>query len=272
MTQESRNRGRPKKYSPVQGQNTIQAVDRAIDVLEVLADGGAMTLSQIAAEMEQSPATLYRVLCTFQARDMVENDPFTQEWTIGASAFRIGAKFLRRSNVVLSALPAMRHLMETTGETSNLGIEKTGKVIFVSQVETHESIRAFFPPGTQAPMHASGIGKALLSTFSETRLAQYVKDNGLTPFTHKTISTSDELIREVQNIRASGYAFDNEEKAIGMRCIAAPIFDYQGQAVAGISISGPSHRMSPDMVTQIGAIVHAAASDVSRSLGADLDG
>ncbi len=271
MTQESRNRGRPKTHDPALGQNIIQAVDRAIDVLEVLADGGAMTLSQIATKMGQSPATLYRILCTFQARDIVENDAVTQEWTIGANAFRIGAKFLRRNNVVLSALPAMRHLMETTGETSNLGIEKAGKVVFISQVETNESIRAFFPPGTQAPMHASGIGKALLSTFSDVKLAQYVKEQVLTQFTHKTICTGEDLIGEVKRIRALGYSFDDEEKAVGMRCIAAPIFDHQGQAVAGISISGPSHRLSVDMVTQIGAIVKAAARDVSRSLGADLD-
>jgi IclR family acetate operon transcriptional repressor len=270
MDPEMRNRGRPRKFNPTDGQNIIQSVDRAIDVLEVLAQGGAMTLSEIATQMGQSPATLYRVLSTFQARDVVENDPLTQEWTIGATAFRIGAKFLRRGNVTSSALPAMRHLMETTGETSNLGIEKSHMVIFVSQVETHESIRAFFPPGTQAPMHASGIGKALLSTFSDRQLQQYFKANALTAFTPNTICTADDLMRDVHAIRVRGFSFDDEEKAIGMRCIAAPIFNYQGQAVAGISISGPSHRVAPDMVAKIGALVMAAGNDVSRSLGADI--
>mgnify|MGYP000362621878 CR=1 FL=1 len=266
----NRNRGRPKKFTPSEGQNIIQAVDRAIEVLDVLAEGGSMTLSELASLMDQSPATLYRVLSTFQARGMVEQDQLTQEWTIGVSAFRIGAKFLRRSNVTTRALPAMRHLVEATGETSNLGISKAGMVVFISQIETHESIRAFFPPGTQGPMHASGIGKALLSTFSDQQLVRFFKVSQLENFTPKTICTADDLMKDIAMIKSRGYSFDDEEKAPGMRCIAAPIFDFQGQAVAGISISGPSHRVTPDLVGKIGALVKAAGDEVSRSLGADI--
>ncbi len=172
---------------------------------------------------------------------------------------------MRRTNVTASALPAMRHLMETTGETSNLGIEKSGMVIFISQLETHESIRAFFPPGTQAPMHSSGIGKALLSTFSEARLEAFLQEAPFERFTPQTIVTAEGVRAEMQKIRAQGYAFDDEEKSIGMRCIAAPILNFQGQAVAGISISGPSHRVTLDRVAQIGGLVKAASA---RSRGA----
>ncbi|WP_323036992.1 HTH-type transcriptional regulator BhcR [Pararhodobacter sp.] len=268
MARDARNLGRPRKFQDSTGQNTIQAVDRAIDVLEVLAEGGTMTLTEIATVMDQSPATLYRVLTTFEARGMVERDSLTQEWSVGASTFRIGATFLRRSNVIARALPAMRALMEATGETSNLGIEKSDMVIFLSQVETHESIRAFFPPGTQAPMHASGIGKALLSTFSEERLRRFLRACPFTRFTAQTIVSRDGFLAEVDQIRRQGYAFDNEEKSYGMRCIAAPIVSFQGQAVAGISISGPSHRVTPDTVERFGALVKAAGEEVSRSLGA----
>jgi len=270
METDRRNRGRPKKFQDSASQNTIQSVDRAIDVLEVLAAGGAMTLSDLARTMDQSAATLYRVLSTFQARGLTENDPLTQEWSVGASAFRIGATFLRRSNVTARALPAMRHLMETTGETSNLGIEKSDMVVFISQVETHESIRAFFPPGTQAPMHASGIGKALLSNVAETRLHRFLQNCPFEVFTPQTIVTREELHAEMQRIRDCGFAFDNEEKSPGMRCIAAPIVNFQGQAVAGISISGPSHRVTPDKVARFGALVKAAGDAVSRSLGAEV--
>lgn len=270
MDNTQRNRGRPKKFNPKEGENIIQAVDRAIDLLDALAEGGSMTLSALAAQMGQSPATIYRALCTFQARGMVENDTLTQEWAIGAATFRIGATFLRRSNVTSSALPAMRDLMEVTGETSNLGIEKSGMVIFISQVETHESIRAFFPPGTQGPMHASGIGKALLSTFNDRQLAQYFMVADLTSFTPNTICTAADLTADIKLIQRRGFSFDDEEKAIGMRCIAAPIINHQGQAVAGISISGPSHRVTAEMVPKIGALVKAAGDAVSRSLGADI--
>ncbi|WP_415184901.1 HTH-type transcriptional regulator BhcR [Phaeovulum sp.] len=270
MVVRPRTRGRPKSFDGDETQNVIQSLDRAIDVLETLASGGSMTLSDIAKALDQSAATIYRVLTTFQLRNMAEVSPTTQEWSIGPRAFRIGATFLRRSNVTARALPAMRHLMEATNETSNLGIENLGLVMFIGQVETHESIRAFFPPGTQGPMHASGIGKALLSTYSKERLDRLLATSTLEQFTPQTIVTRDHLQAELQQIRAQGFAFDNEEKAIGMRCIAAPILNYQGEAVAGISISGPSHRVTPEKVAQIGALVRAAGEEVSRSLGADI--
>ncbi|MDN5788178.1 HTH-type transcriptional regulator BhcR [Pseudorhodobacter sp.] len=270
MTIIPKTRGRPKRFDGDDSQNIIQSLDRAVDVLETLAAGGAMTLSQIAVEMAQSPATIYRVLTTFQLRAMAEVNPVTQEWSIGPQAFRIGATFLRRSNMIGRAMPAMQRLKDETGETSNLGIEKADLVMFVAQVETHESIRAFFPPGTQTPMHASGIGKALLAMFPEPRLKRYLAEAPMERFTDQTITAPALMIEELERIRANGYSFDNEEKAIGMRCIAAPILNFQGEAVAGISVSGPSQRLSHDKIPYIGNMVKAAGEEVSRAMGAEV--
>jgi len=268
MNTGSRLRGRPKGFNNDASKNVIQSLDRAIDVLDTLAAGGAMTLSEIATAMDQSPATIYRVLTTFQLRSIAEVDPASQEWAIGPAAFRLGSAFLRRSNVTERARPAMRRLMEMTNETSNLGIEKSDLVMFISQVETHESIRAFFPPGTQSPMHASGIGKALLSCYAPERLKRLLAASVLEPFTPRTITDPQGLRDELTAIRQTGYAFDNEEKAEGMRCIAAPILDFHGEAVAGISISGPSNRITLDRIEPIGKLVQEAAHEVSVSLGA----
>lgn len=144
MPTERRPRGRPKGFNSDPTQVVNQSLDRAIDLLATLAAGGAMTLSQLSVAMGQSSATLYRLLTTFQLREMVEVDPMTQAWSVGPATFRLGAAFLRRSDVVDRARPAMRRLMEETGETSNLGIERGHQVLFISQVETHKSIRAFF--------------------------------------------------------------------------------------------------------------------------------
>ncbi|QCO55716.1 IclR family transcriptional regulator [Pseudorhodobacter turbinis] len=268
MTDEHRSRGRPKRFDGDESQNIIQSLDRAIDVLETLAEGGAMTLSQIAANMGQSPATIYRVLSTFRLRGMAEVNPASQEWSIGAEAFRIGSAFLRRSNLITRAMPVMQQLRDQTGETSNLGIERDDNVVFVAQVETHESIRAFFPPGTQAPMHASGIGKTLLAMHSEKHLARYLANTPLPSFTQNTICTAEGLREELALIRVQGFSFDDEEKAIGMRCIAAPILNFHGEAVGGISISGPSHRLPPEQTAAIGKLIQQAGEQVSASLGA----
>ena len=158
--------------------------------------------------------------------------------------------------------------MRATGETANLGIERGGEVVFVSQVETHESIRAFFPPGTVSPMHSSGIGKALLSLYSEERMDHFLRGRTLERFTEMTIVSPAALRAELNEIRTQGRAFDNEEKALGMRCVAAPILDANGEAVAGISISGPTQRMTGNRIARVGAMVQEAADEISRGLGA----
>lgn len=268
MPPKTRARGRPKSFYDKGSQNTIQSVDRALDVLAILATKDGMTLSEIATELEQSPATIYRVLTTLQAREVVEVTPTSQLWNIGPAAFQIGASFLRRSSVVERSRPVMRDLMMQTGETANLGIENSDTVMFVSQVETHQSIRAFFPPGTQSPMHASGIGKALLSHYSADRVKQLIKKYPLEKFTDKTIVEPDKLLEELENIRVTGFSLDDEEKNVGMRCIAAPILNFFGEAVAGISVSGPTHRMTLDRIEPISKAVRDAAEILSVSSGA----
>jgi len=267
MSQKNRARGRPKSFYNTAAQNTIQSVDRALDVLEILAAKGNLTLSDIAHDLGQSPATIYRVLSTLEARNIVETEQAKQVWNVGPAAFRIGYSFLRRSSVVERSRPVMRDLMDQTGETANLGIEKADMVIFVSQVETHETIRAFFPPGTQSPMHASGIGKALLAFYSTERVTQLFKNSSLEQFTDNTITDPEKLQEEIKKVRELGFAFDDEEKNLGMRCIAAPILNFFGEAVAGISVSGPTQRMTLDRVEIISKIVKQAATTLSYNQG-----
>jgi len=267
MEKQKRLRGRPKGFATKASETRIQSLDRALDVLETIATANGLTLSEIAERLQQSPATVYRILTTFAAREMLEMDSASQEWFVGSASFRAGSAFLRRTGVVERARPVMRELMQETGETANLGVENNGQVLFLSQVETPENIRAFFPPGAQSPMHASGIGKALLAYSEPERIERYIASAPLTRFTENTIHKKSALLTELQRIRANKYAFDNEEKNIGMRCIAAPILNGFGEVVAGISISGPSARLSLDRIPAVGAIVTRCATELSTTLG-----
>jgi IclR family acetate operon transcriptional repressor len=155
----------------------------------------------------------------------------------------------------------MRKLMEATGETANLGIEKEGKVLFLNQVETHESIRAFFPPGTLSDMHSSGIGKALLAHMDVDRRQRIIKTMSLESYTKFTITDADALDRDLDDIQNRGYSIDNEERNLGMRCIAAPVFDFNREVIAGISVSGPTSRVVTENLPAISiAVMHAAES------------
>jgi len=262
-----RARGRPRGWDDKTAQNTIKSLDRAMEVLEFLSEQQGKALTTIASEMGQSPATVYRILITLEGRGLVEFDSKEQIWHIGPKAFVIGSRFLRRTSLVDRARPILRWLMTQTGETANLGAERDGYVLFLSQVETHSNIRAFFPPGSLSPMHSSGIGKALLAEMDKDRLAQLTKDKQLEAFTEHTITNVSVLADDLSLTRTRGYAIDGEEKNLGMRCIAAPVFDVNGEAVAGISVSGPTSRVRPEDIMRLSDAVMKAAADLTAAIG-----
>lgn len=264
MGSEPRKRGRPRGRAQGDGDSGgVRALDRALDILDVIAAGGGLTLSEIAARLGLAPSTVHRVLVTLAARGVAESDGATQTWHVGPTAFRHGSAFMRRSGLVERARPVLRRLMEATGETANLGILQGDAVLFLSQAETHETIRAFFPPGTRSALHASGIGKALLAHMPAPELRRTVGAMVLERFTPMTLAEPQALLDDLARIRARGYSLDNEERTLGMRCIAAPIFDLAGEAAAGISVSGPVLRMSDARLSAICEFVIGAARELS---------
>ncbi|WP_425100720.1 HTH-type transcriptional regulator BhcR [Tropicibacter sp. S64] len=261
----TRRRGRPRGWDDKTEQNTIKSLDRAMAVFEHLSGASGLALTQLAEETGQSPATVYRILVTLEGRGMVEFDRDEQLWHVGARSFVIGARFLRRTSLVERARPIMRRLMEETGETANLGIEKEGAVLFLSQVETHSAIRAFFPPGTLSAMHASGIGKALLAFMDAGRLERVLSEP-LERFTERTLTDEKALLADLARARVRGYAVDDEEKNNGMRCIAAPVFDMNREVVAGISVSGPVNRIGPQEMENLSRPVMRAAAALTLAI------
>lgn len=261
-----RARGRPRAWTDRRAQNTIKSLDRAIETLEHLSVNQGRPLSDLASGLGQSPATVYRTLVTLEGRGFVEFDPDAQTWWMGARAFVIGARFLRRTSIVERARPILRDLMEATGETANLGLLRRGEILIVGQVETHTPIRAFFPPGTVAPLHASAIGKALLAQMPpEQRRGALASP--LPCFTERTLADHDTLDADLAAVAARGYAIDAEERNVGMICLAAPVFDLYGNSTAGVSISGPVPRMRPEAIDRHAAAVMDAARALTEAIG-----
>lgn len=269
---QKRTRGRPRAFAADPEAGTVQSLDRALTILKVLADGEGMSLTELAAASGQAPATVYRALQTFAAHGIVANDTATQLWAVGPEAFRIGAAFLTRTSLVEQARPVLRALMAETDETANLAIADGAEVVFLSQVETQQPIRAFFRLGARGPIHASGIGKALLAFGPEARLERLLRGRPLVAFTERTLVAPAALRADLAAARARGWALDDEERTGGMRCVAAPIFNLHREAVAGVSVSGPTLRVTSARVEALGAVVRAAADRVTREIGGALPG
>ena len=265
--QEKRQRGRPRAFNGPSEASSVQSLDRALRILAVVADANGLSLSEIAAASEVPAPTAYRMLVTLENHGMVEFDKSDQLWSVGVGAFRTGSAFLRRRRLVDRARAVMQDLMERSGETANLGVAEDGCVVFVSQVETHEAIRAFFRPGTRSPFHASGIGKAVLAYLTPERVAAIARREGLERYTETTKASLDDLSADLETIRARGFAIDDEERYPGMRCVAAAIFNEYGEPLGGISVSGPTVRVTGARADELGALVAGAAAEITRSIG-----
>ncbi len=263
----NRKRGRPRSALHDRENTPVRALDRGLDLLQVLSRRGSMTLSDVARAADIPASTAHRLLGTLQQHGFVQFDGDAQEWAIGIGAYRIGATYLSRHNLVDAARPILRRLMEQTGETANLAILERHEIVFVSQVETQNPVRAFFLPGTRSLLHASGIGKALLANRSNDEIIAVIREKGLPRYTGKTLTSPQSLLGEIARIRAQGYSLDDEEQFSGMRCIGAAIFNPFGEAVAGISISGPAGRFSDEMIASSKDHVIRAAQELTLATG-----
>ena len=189
-------------------------------------------------------------------------------WTIGVQAFVTGCTFTKTRSLVALARPHMRHLMEDGGETVNLAVEDEGEAVYLSQIECRQMMRVFARPGMRVPLHCSAVGKAILSATSGKTLSKILHQRGMPRLTVKTITSPGLLRQELERVRAAGYAVDDEEHAVGLRCIAAPVFDETGDVVAAVSASGPIARIVEERVSQLGALVLEASRAISAEMGA----
>jgi len=261
-----RSRGRPRATRESQRPAPIQALDRGLTVLALVADEDRATLTTLAATADMPPSTLYRVLETLRRHDLVTFDGPAQTWSIGVEAFRIGQGYARRTNYLEVGREVMRRLSEDSGETANIAVIEARELVYVAQIETRAPIRAFFPAGTRGVPQASGIGKALLAYMDATTRADLLA----TPppaFTAHTLTDGAALRVELARTRERGWAVDDEERYVGMRCIAAPIFNEYGEPIAGLSISAPAARLPKTTLERQAPMVRAAADEVTARIG-----
>ena len=244
-TIEKRQRGRPRSFNAPAEPASVQSLDRGAEDPRHRRRGDGLSLSEIAAQRGIAASTAYRMLTTLPRHGMVEFDQADQLWSIGVETYRMGSAFLRRRKLVDRARAVMQELMETTGETANLGVAEDDCVVFVSQVETHQAIRAFFRPGTRSPFHASGIGKAILAHLPRRARRRHRAQGRPRSLHRKRRSPTRCRSRAISTeITARGWSIDDEERHPGMRCVAAAIFNEFGEPVGrhlGLRADGAGH-------------------------------
>ncbi len=263
-----RRSGRPSKLKSGPSSQMNKTLLKSMQILERLAESNnGLSLSELSMQLGIAPATIHRLLYTFEKRGYIYHDHELGLWFIGVKTFEVGSAFLNKRDLVAIAKPIMHELVEISGETVNLSIVDDGEIVYISQVESSEMMRMIVKLGGRAPIHASGAGKAILTTFSDHHIRQILKKRGLQRFTPNTIGSTARLEIELAENKKRGFAIDDEEHTIGLCCVAAPIYDESAQACAAISISGPKVRISASRLNVLGINVGEAAQRITNGLG-----
>jgi IclR family acetate operon transcriptional repressor len=258
-----RRRGRPASAGS-DASGDVQSLDRAIALLEVLAAGEGLGLSEVARAAELPPSTVHRLLMTLNRRGLVSHDSETGLWTIGVGLFRVGSAYLRIRKLPEIARPVIRQLLQEVGETVNVSMLDQRELVCVAQAESHAAVRAFFRLGRRLPVHASAAGKAILAAGSPAFREELLDGAALERFTEKTHRSRKALLADVAAVAGRGWAFDDEEHTVGMQCVSAAILNEWSEPAGAVSISAPAVRMGPERAAALGERVKATALVLSQ--------
>lgn len=248
--------------------NPIQSAERIFKVLELLADKGEMGLLELSQELNLNKSTVHRMLASLIFMGYAKQNETTQKYTLSFKIVTMAGKLLERTSILPVARPYLEALSDLSGETVHLVQREGNHILYIDKVEaTVGSIRMVSHVGMIHPMYCSGVGKAIMATMSEEEITQIWNESIIEKKTEHTITDFTRFKQVLNEIRSQGYALDDEENELGVRCIAACIYDYHRDVKYAFSISGPVSRMTPEHIKALSKDVLKVQRELSSELG-----
>lgn len=246
----------------------VQSLDRAFGLLEHLADAsGAVRLAELEATSGLPLPTIHRLLQSLVQNGYVRQEP-SRRYALGPRLIRLGETASRALGSW--AVPHLVDLVNQIGETANMAVLEGDAVVYVAQAPSPHSMRMFTVVGRRVPAHCTGVGKALLAQLRDDEVLALLQRTGMQAQTTHTHTRPETLVHELGAIREQGWAVDNAEQEIGVRCVAVPLTN--APALAALSVSGPSGRITASRVADIAPVLQAAAIRLCQDLRGDTAG
>jgi IclR family acetate operon transcriptional repressor len=240
----------------------VQSVERAFELLEIMADaGGIMGLSQLAAHSALPVPTIHRLIRTLLDLGYVRQEP-SREYALGPRLMKLGDG--ATALIGVWALPHLRTLVTELGESANLAMLDGDQVVYVAQAPGRHSMRMFTEVGRRTWPHATAVGKAMLAQLSDEQVAAISRRGDLPALTQYTITDPTALVTELAEVRRRGYAMDEQEQELGVRCVAVAL--PTRPAREAVSISGPLTRMTDELVARAVPLLTIAAANLAHEL------
>ncbi len=246
-----------------------QSLRKALEILEGMTRmDSPFRLQDLSTHLEMSPSTVSRFLNTFIDYGYVNRDPSTSFYYLTLKFAAIGERVRTKFPFQQTLLKYAREISNHFNESSSLCVENNMQMVYIATEDgPGQMLRNLQRIGHIAPMHATGVGKVHLLNYSETNLLELVEKRGLAKITNKTITNLEDLKIEIEKIRNQGYAFDDEECELGVRCIAIPVKDYTGKVIAAISLSASKNRLEKEQIDQVAKYLLDVSLRASQEMG-----
>lgn len=240
----------------------VQSLERAFELLETMADAGGMIgLSRLAQESGLALPTIHRLIRTLVDLGYVRQEP-SRQYSLGPRLIRLGDS---ASHLLGTwSRPYLSRLVDALGESANLAMLDGDRVVYVAQVQSRQSMRMFTEVGRRVYPHCTAVGKALLAHLPPGDVPALLERTGMPAQTEHTITEPRRFAEEIERVRAQGYAMDDGEQEIGVRCVAVPVLGTSNRLA--VSVSGPAPRMTPDVVERAVPLLRQAAEDLADEL------
>ena len=250
--------------------NIVQSVERAIDILETLGenkDGCGITVVAKATGLHKS--TVHRLLATLMSKGYVNKDMEKDYYRLSAKVLMLANSVLDRMDIRNISRPYIRALCEDVQEVVHLSILDGDEAVYIDKVESSKisSIKMHSQIGKRVPLYCTAVGKVLMSKLDENRIRELISRREMIKFMPNTIDNIEDFLIEMKKTNLEGCAMDNLENEEGIRCIAAPIYDRKGKAVAAVSISGPIFYITEERLPELKKKLLKTSQEISNQLG-----
>lgn len=247
--------------------NPIQVADRLFLVLETLSAEGPISLADLSRQLNLNKSTVHRLLCSLIYMGYVKQDPETQKYDLSLKILSLSNRLLSRMDILEEVRPYLKKLAQETGETVHFVQLDGTEAIYIYKEESYQnSVRMVSKVGSRIPLYCSGVGKAMAADMEEDRIEELWKSSSIEKHTPHTVTDYSGFLERIQKIRKLGYALDDEENELGVRCIAVSIPDYKGNPKYAFSISAPAVRMSDERIHELAKVVLEAKQEILRAI------
>lgn len=246
----------------------VQSVERSLDILELLSENiQGMGLTEISIKIDLHKSTVHRLLGTLIHKGFVSQDIESNKYMITTKLFELGVVKIAENDILKASKPYTKALMESLNEVVHLVIQDKADIIYIDKIEANNTIRMSSTIGRRRPLYCTSVGKAMMAFMNDEEVKEIWDNSNIEKLTENTITDFNKLLQELRRVKENGYAEDDEENEVGVRCIGAPIFNHFGKVEGAISISGPAIRVTKDRVESIANEVKKYAKLISKDLG-----